>query len=225
MKKILTVLTLTLCFTTVFAQRGRSSSGSSFSRPSSSGSFGSRTSTFSSPRQSPSRPSTFSGNFGRSSSGSVMGSGRSSTSTFNSNGSMTGSTQKTFGGGVSTPRVAPVSSRKVAVPAKVTTTYSPERKFKVGTKPTVKYSSTTVVNNRTVYVYPGGGYSYTPMGSIIGYYDAPRYVSAPVVIPVPVNTYSQPVYSDPTPNNAGNIILGGVLIIVIVGAVCFFASR
>lgn len=52
---------------------------------------------------------------------------------------------------------------------KVDTAYKPERKFKVGTKPNVQPERSVQYNNRTVYVYPGGGFSYDPMGTIVGY--------------------------------------------------------
>ncbi len=136
---------------------------------------------------------------------------------------MTGATQSTFGGGTSRPsRVTNLPPRKVETPAKYTTTYTPDRKFKVGTKPTVKYTTTTVVNNRTVYVYPGGGYSYTPMGSIIGYYDAPR-VS---YVPVPTPVYNQPVYDSGYNSNSssslGSFLFGFVVVVLLIGLVALF---
>ena len=126
---------------------------------------------------------------------------------------MTGSSQSTFGGGTSNRRtVTTLPPRKVETPARYSTTFSPERKFKIGTKPTVKHTTTTVVNNRTVYVYPGGGYSYSPMGSIIGYYDAPRVSYVPVPVP------SQDYYAPPV---SSSVSLGSIIIGLIVFAFLF----
>ena len=131
---------------------------------------------------------------------------------------MTGSSQSTFGGGTSNRRtVTTLPPRKVETPARYTTSYTPERKFKIGAKPTVKHTTTTVVNNRTVYVYPGGGYSYSPMGSIIGYYDAPRVSYVPV--PVPSQEYYGP--SVASSFNWGNVAIGLIVCILIFGLIAF----
>ena len=169
-----------------FGGGSSSSSGrSSFGGGSSSSSFGGGRSSSSSPSSSFGRSSSSSSGFGSGrqqaapsntssfgkGSGSTFGSGRTQ-STPSGQGGMTGGSQgRPMGGGV---------NRTVKTPASVSTTYTSDRRFRVGTVPNVSYSSTASYGGRTIYVFPGGGYSYYPGGAVMGYYSAPLYNDMPM---------------------------------------------
>ena len=194
----------------LMAQRGgsfgssRSSSssfggGSSFSRSSGS-SFGSSRSSFGggSSFTSPTRSSS---SFG-SSRQSVMGSSRSSYPS-----AMSAAPSRPMGSGS-------MGTRTISRPATTSTTFSSSRVYQLGTRPTVRYTNTYVIGGRTAYYYPGGGYSYSIGGPIVGYYDPPVYAQT---------SMGQPVIVQNT-NSFGATVLWMVIgIVVIVGIIALIA--
>jgi len=203
-KLILAIAVLTLALSAI-GQRGGSSFGGSRS------SFGGGSSSFGGGRSSFSGGSSFGG---RSSS---FGGGRSSYSPSN-RGSMTGGSSPSFGGtrstttskgsfGGSTASRGSFGGSNPSVTGRTSTTYTPTRRWNIGARPTVHYKTTYIVGGRTVYWYPGGGYSYIAGGPIVGYYD-------PYVAPMPVNTFP-----------AVEWILGGVVIIGCVAGIALVVSR
>lgn len=195
MKKIILALAVfTLAFSAI-GQRG----GSSFGGGSRS-SFGGGSS-FSSGRSS----------FGGSSSSS-FGGGRSSYSPSYRSGSMTGGSSPSFGGGRSSTTSkgsfgGSYRSSPSAVTGRTSTSYTPSRRWSIGVRPTVHYTATYVIGGRSVYWYPGGGYSYIAGGPIVGYYD-------PYVATVPVSPFP-----------AVEWILGGVVIIGCVAGIAIVIMR
>ena len=121
---------------------------------------------------------------------------------------MTGGSSPSFGGSRSTTTSkGSFGGSSPVVTGRTSTTYTPTRRWSIGVRPTVHYKTTYIVGGRTVYWYPGGGYSYIAGGPIVGYYD-------PYIAPVPVSTFP-----------AVEWILGGVVIIGCVAGIALVISR
>lgn len=113
--------------------------------------------------------------------GGSFGGGSHSSFSGGSRSSFGGNSHSSFGGGSPATRSAgPMSTksnyanRSTSV-GRTTTTYTATRRYQLGVRPSVHYSTTYVIGGRTVYWYPGGGYSYYAGGPVMGYYDPPMY--------------------------------------------------